>query len=507
MATVVRRFNQDDSFDLDDSRNVDIRDDDESPPISTNKNRTHTFKSVKPKPSGRNWSLDDSNENSPSPPRRMSESSPKRAILSKDEWTSAGPGGSGKSKLSSSRDWDQVESKYQDSPKRSKVERKKHVVFNDENNNENCHQIDEKRRDTEPEKTSLAKKTRKSSRAPEPHSDEEYYGATNHRDSYDSKHGDDEEEKDAVVANDFTGIVDGEEDYEEAWGAYTYKNGVNRYKRSGRFSESKSSSKEDREMNTSEKAALENADRPFALVAHRGWMGHERVHCSVQRDRSTFSNKMYPTYQLILECTGQVILIAKKMKMNATSNYHLFDMTRGTAEKELTKKSCNYIGKLRAQNRERTHYVLVPNNWEREEVAGITFERQGVFQHLKDGSQPRKLKMVCPPLNADNMAIPLETKNGNSILDEMGANNSGSKSGYRFFHSKEPVYESGSYRLNFHGRVTMASVKNFQLVDKNDIDDVICQFGKVGEDKFTLDYKEPLNAMQSFCIALCQFNL
>ena len=78
---------------------------------------------------------------------------------------------------------------------------------------------------------------------------------------------------------------------------------------------------------------------------------------------------------------------------------------------------------------------------------------------------------------------------------------------HRFFHSKEPVYESGSYRLNFHGRVTMASVKNFQLVDKNDIDDVICQFGKVGEDKFTLDYKEPLNAMQSFCLALCQFNL
>ena len=61
--------------------------------------------------------------------------------------------------------------------------------------------------------------------------------------------------------------------------------------------------------------------------------------------------------------------------------------------------------------------------------------------------------------------------------------------------------------LNFHGRVTLASVKNFQLVDKNDVDDVICQFGKIGEDKFTLDYKTPLNAMQSFCIALCQFNL
>jgi len=316
------------------------------------------------------------------------------------------------------------------------------------------------------------------------------------------------EEKSAPDVRQYTGVKEGEEDYEEAWGLYSSKTGSAKLKRSGRFSESKDSpDKSDREMTKKEKAALENSERPFVLVAHKGWMGHERVRCIVQRDRSTLSNKMYPTYQLVLECTGKTILIAKKMKMNATSNYHLFDMTRGAAEKELTKKSCNYIGKLRAQNRERTHYVLVPNSLDREEIAGMTFERQGILQHLKDGSQPRKLKMVCPPVDANNMPIPLETKNGNSILDEMGANNSGSNSGYHFFHSKEPTYESGSYRLNFHGRVTMASVKNFQLVNKNDVHDIICQFGKIGEDNFTLDYKEPLNAMQSFCIALCQFNL
>lgn len=33
-----------------------------------------------------------------------------------------------------------------------------------------------------------------------------------------------------------------------------------------------------------------------------------------------------------------------------------------------------------------------------------------------------------------------------------------------------PVWneQSGSYALNFHGRVTESSVKNFQLVEKND---------------------------------------
>lgn len=505
MGTVVRRFDEDDSLDFD---RRDIGERDESL-ISAEKYRPNSFKSAKPKPSGRNWSLNDYDDNSPSPPRKNSNISPKRA--SKDGWSSAGPGGSGRSKLSSSRDWDRAESKYHDSPKRSKT---KYAVVNDENNNENCYHLDERKEDVKSEKISLAKGSRRSSRAPEPDKDEDYRSIIEEEkqkrrtdnDFYDSKHS--EEVKDSTHVSDCIGVKEVEEDYEEAWGAYTYKDGSNKSRRSGRYLESEDSKLgNDREMTQSEKAALENSERPFVLVALKGWMGHERVRCVVQRDRSTLSNKMYPTYQLILECTGETILIAKKMKMNATSNYHLFDMTRGVAEKELTKKSCNYIGKLRAQNRERTHYVLVPNSLDREEVAGMTFERQGVFQHLKDGSQPRKLKMVCPPLDSNNMPIPLETKNGNSILDEMGANNSGSKSGYRFFHSKEPMYELGSYRLNFHGRVTMASVKNFQLVDRNDIDDIICQFGKIGEDRFTLDYKEPLNAMQSFCIALCQFNL
>ena len=36
-----------------------------------------------------------------------------------------------------------------------------------------------------------------------------------------------------------------------------------------------------------------------------------------------------------------------------------------------------------------------------------------------------------------------------------------------------------AYCLNFNGRVTCASVKNFQLVSENDLDRVVLQFGKV----------------------------
>lgn len=41
------------------------------------------------------------------------------------------------------------------------------------------------------------------------------------------------------------------------------------------------------------------------------------------------------------------------------------------------------------------------------------------------------------------------------------------------------MLQLGAYCLNFNGRVTQASVKNFQLVTQSDPEYVILQFGKV----------------------------
>lgn len=68
--------------------------------------------------------------------------------------------------------------------------------------------------------------------------------------------------------------------------------------------------------------------------------------------------------------------------------------------------------------------------------------------------------------------------------------------------------------LNFHGRVTVASVKNFQLVatmdpsqpgGRGDGETVLLQFGKVGDDMFTMDYRQPLSAFHAFAICLTSF--
>ncbi|CAL5084570.1 unnamed protein product [Urochloa decumbens] len=69
--------------------------------------------------------------------------------------------------------------------------------------------------------------------------------------------------------------------------------------------------------------------------------------------------------------------------------------------------------------------------------------------------------------------------------------------------------------LNFHGRVMVASVKNFQLVasgvttptpSNQEDDDVILQFGKIGKDLFSMDYRYPISAFEAFAICLSSFD-
>ncbi|KAI0225784.1 Tubby- protein 3 [Massospora cicadina] len=66
--------------------------------------------------------------------------------------------------------------------------------------------------------------------------------------------------------------------------------------------------------------------------------------------------------------------------------------------------------------------------------------------------------------------------------------------------------ETQSYVLNFSGRVTLASVKNFQIVHNSDLDYLVLQFGRISESAFTLDYQYPLCSLQAFAIALSSFD-
>mmetsp|Transcript_9722 Transcript_9722/g.21654 ORF Transcript_9722/g.21654 Transcript_9722/m.21654 type:complete len:638 (+) Transcript_9722:1618-3531(+) len=64
-------------------------------------------------------------------------------------------------------------------------------------------------------------------------------------------------------------------------------------------------------------------------------------------------------------------------------------------------------------------------------------------------------------------------------------------------------FELGAFVLNFGGRVSVASVKNFQLCERTQQDHVMLQFGRIrGRHAFTMDFQYPLTAFQAFAIAI-----
>lgn len=78
------------------------------------------------------------------------------------------------------------------------------------------------------------------------------------------------------------------------------------------------------------------------------------------------------------------------------------------------------------------------------------------------------------------------------------------------FKNKAPRWsaEIGSYVLNFEGRATISSVKNFIMVgeDENDKAAAKVLFGKFGKQLFNLDIRYPFNILQGLALAISSFD-
>mmetsp|Transcript_59261 Transcript_59261/g.138779 ORF Transcript_59261/g.138779 Transcript_59261/m.138779 type:complete len:302 (-) Transcript_59261:106-1011(-) len=70
--------------------------------------------------------------------------------------------------------------------------------------------------------------------------------------------------------------------------------------------------------------------------------------------------------------------------------------------------------------------------------------------------------------------------------------------------TKQPSWndEVESLVLDFKGRHILSSAKNFQLALSQKPEHVLCQYGKIGPQTFSLDFKYPLSVVQAFGISL-----
>ncbi|XP_030622265.1 tubby protein homolog [Chanos chanos] len=235
------------------------------------------------------------------------------------------------------------------------------------------------------------------------------------------------------------------------------------------------------------------------------------VKCRITRDKKGMDRGMYPTYYLHLEREDgkKVFLLAgRKRKKSKTSNYLIsIDPT------DLSRGGESFIGKLRSNlmgtkftvydsgvNPVKTTSSLETSNL-RQELAAICYET-----NVLGFKGPRKMSVIIPGMNMDHERVSIRPRNEHESLLARWQNKS--TESVIELHNKTPVWndDTQSYVLNFHGRVTQASVKNFQIIHDNDPDYIVMQFGRVAEDVFTMDYNYPMCALQAFAIALSSFD-
>ncbi|XP_052458047.1 tubby protein homolog isoform X1 [Carassius gibelio] len=235
------------------------------------------------------------------------------------------------------------------------------------------------------------------------------------------------------------------------------------------------------------------------------------VKCRITRDKKGMDRGMYPTYYLHLEREDgkKVFLLAgRKRKKSKTSNYLIsIDPT------DLSRGGESFIGKLRSNlmgtkftvydsgvNPVKTTSSLEAGNL-RQELAAICYET-----NVLGFKGPRKMSVIVPGMNMDHERVSIRPRNDHESLLARWQNKS--TESVIELHNKTPVWndDTQSYVLNFHGRVTQASVKNFQIIHDNDPDYIVMQFGRVAEDVFTMDYNYPMCALQAFAIALSSFD-
>ncbi|GAA0140535.1 scaffold/adaptor protein [Lithospermum erythrorhizon] len=276
------------------------------------------------------------------------------------------------------------------------------------------------------------------------------------------------------------------------------------------------------------------------------------IQCFIRRNRNNQTYHLYLSLNAASNDDGKFLLTARKCRRTTCTDYII-----SLNAEDVSKGSNTYIGKLRS-NFLGTKFAIFdaqPPNDGAKVTRSCSTKLVGVKQvspripvgnypvaHISYelnvlGSRgPRRMQCIMD-------AIPASSVEPGGVAPTQTVflpGNSDSFPSFPFFRSKSTRLDniqSGSsptpkdemlvlknkaprwheqlqcWCLNFNGRVTVASVKNFQLVASmenetggQEHENVILQFGKVGKDVFTMDYQYPISAFQAFAICLSSFD-
>ena len=226
-------------------------------------------------------------------------------------------------------------------------------------------------------------------------------------------------------------------------------------------------------------------------------------------------------YHLYFKDEEKAIMTSYKRSQKQTSNY-LIRMVTSPSNEQLDEDEGEVIGKLRSnflgteftiydegvnpKYIEQDTYSSYTGN-ARSELGAILYapnimgskgpRKMAVSIGMIDEETGRPLKKWQPAHSDEEMTTCLKHTNS-SLFDQLFV-----------MENKPPKWNEdlSAYVLNFNGRVTMASVKNFQLIDtKDESERIILQFGRISKDEFTMDVDWPLSLLQAFAICLSSFD-
>ncbi|KAI3736976.1 hypothetical protein L2E82_26967 [Cichorium intybus] len=228
----------------------------------------------------------------------------------------------------------------------------------------------------------------------------------------------------------------------------------------------------------------------------------EPIQCFIRRDRTTSTYRLYLGLTPALAGNASKLLLAAKKVRKATRTEFLISL----AANEFSRASNTYIGKL-SSNFLGTKFVIYDDQLQNPKCS-FNKGNDGVLQMVKS-----KVVNISYELNF------LRTKGPRRMhctMKEIPNRDEVEQKDSLVLRNKAPRWHEQlqCWCLNFKGRVTVASVKNFQLAvdlpcnsqSMEQQDDVILQFGKIGKDIFTMDYGYPLSTFQAFAICLSSFD-
>ncbi|KAE9316192.1 hypothetical protein PF008_g19072 [Phytophthora fragariae] len=242
-----------------------------------------------------------------------------------------------------------------------------------------------------------------------------------------------------------------------------------------------------------------------SLVMRAPAQGSAAIRCYVERDRQGL-NRLHPVFRLFLESGKQFLLCAQKRTSSKTSNYLM------TMEQNPTSRRSNLIvGKLRS-NWTGSEYTMYDDGMSPDKTALEANVRNilGAVEFSYDDMGPGRLAAQIPHVQSNGAASTWKDK-------PTDATNAADSEKLLMLHNKRPHFDekTGGHVLDFGGRVTMPSIKNFQMTCDTLGDETVLQFGRVScqppgprrqckchKSTFVMDVKYPLSPLQGFAICL-----